>query len=303
MAGVLTAKQCFTETEIVARATAIYEAADWAWFLNDGGLIRMCWTPERQFVCPREPGDNEWDWAGYNEAMILYLLAIGSPTHPIPPASWDKWAATYQWGEYYGHQILLHMPSPLFAHQYSHIWIDFRGKKDEYANYFRNSRYATLANRAYSKEVWYPDPPFDLWGFSTSDGPITDTCKGVAYVDYGYPPDPGHNNGTIAPTAAGGSIVFTPQESISGLRYMYENYHDRLWGLFGLKDSLNVVCEPDWFDNDYVGISVGAILLMIENYRSNLIWNTFMQNQEITHAMDLVGFVPEPAIYLPLVQK
>lgn len=299
MAGVLTVKQCFTETEIVTRATAIYEAADWDWFLNEEGLIRMCWTPEKGFVCPRETGNNEWAWGGYNEAMILYLLAIGSSTHPIPPASWDKWAATYQWGEYDGYWILLHGPSPLFAHQYSHIWIDFRDKKDAYASYFRNSRYATLANRAYSRDIWYADPEVDLWGFSASDGPITDTCTGVAYKDYGYPPDPGYNNGTIAPTAAGGSIVFTPPESISTLQYMYRNYHNRLWGLFGLKDSLNVWCEPDWFDNDYVGISVGATLLMIENYRSNLIWNTFGQNQEITEAMDLVGFEPD----LPLVDK
>jgi hypothetical protein len=311
MAGVLSVRQCFTETEIVTRATAIYQAADWHWFLNDDlntpndrGKIYMCWTPEKGFVCPRESGSSKWVWAGYNEALILYLLAIGSPTHSIPSDSWDKWAATYQWGTYEGYTMVVHPPGPLFAHQYPQAWVDFRCKKDQYVNYFINSRFATLANRAYSERVWYPNPPFDLWGFTASDGPISNTCTGKTYVAYGYPPDPGVNDGTVAPTAAGGSIVFTPKESISSLRYMYEHYHDRLWGLFGLKDSLNVKCEPGWFDNDYVGIDVGIMLIMIENHRSGLIWNVFMRNGEIVEAMREVGFVPDPTcIYLPLVQK
>ncbi len=189
MAGVLTVKRCFTEPDIVSRATAIYQAADWSWFLNDRGLIRMCWTPEKQFVCPRATDDSEWDWSGYNEALILYLLAMGSPQHPIPPDSWDKWAATYQWGTYYGYHVLIHPPGPLFAHQFPQAWVDFRCKKDKYANYFWNSRNATLANRAYSEDVWYPNPPFDLWGFTSSDGPLADTCQGNSYVDFGFPPD------------------------------------------------------------------------------------------------------------------
>lgn len=308
MAGVLSVRQCFTETEIVTRATAIYQAADWAWFLNDDpstptdqGKIYMCWTPEKGNVCPRESGSRKWVWSGYNEALILYLLAIGSPTHPIPADSWDKWAATYITGTYEGYTLVVHGPGPLFAHQFPQAWLDLRCKKDEYVNYFNNSRSATLANRAYSQRVWYPNPPFDLWGFTASDGPITSTCKGTAYLDYGYPPDPGRNNGTIAPSAVGGSIAFTPKESISSLRYMYEHYHDRLWGLFGLKDSLNVKCEPGWFDNDYIGIDVGILLIMIENYRTGLIWNDFMRNTEIADAMKEAGFVY--TVYLPLVLK
>jgi hypothetical protein len=235
--------------------------------------------------------------------MILYLLAIGSPTHPIPPDSWDKWAASYQWGVYYGYPVLVHAPSPLFAHQYSHAWVDFRGKKDSYANYFLNSRYATLANRAYSQDVWYRDR--NLWGITSAHGPIVGTCSGKTYrVGIGYPPDQGNNDGTIAPTAVGGSVAFTPHESISTLRYMYEHYHQRLWGLYGLKDSLNASCEPNWFDNDYIGIDVGAMLVMIENYRSNLGWNAFMKNPEIGKAMTDVGFVPDNhMVYLPLVMR
>jgi hypothetical protein len=274
----------------------------------------MCWTPEKGNVCLRATDNiSKWVWSGYNEALILYLLAIGSPTHPIPTDSWDKWASTYEWGtgEYYEYPILLHKPGPLFAHQYPQAWVDFRGKKDKYANYFNNSRNATLANRAYSKGVWYPNPPFDLWGFTASDGPghiIGNTCTEKTYIAYGYPPyppDPVVNDGTVAPTAVGGSIVFTPEESISSLRYMYEHYHDRLWGLFGLKDSLNVVkCEPGWFDNDYIGIDVGISLIMIENYRTGLIWNNFMRNTEIVDAMEKAGFVTDTSfIYLPLVQK
>jgi uncharacterized repeat protein (TIGR01451 family) len=301
MAGVLSVRQCFTETEIITRATAIYEAADWNWFLDPTtGLLTMCWTPQDEYPYQcwtdeeQRDDDRVWRWAGYNEAMILYLLAIGSPspTHSISATSWISWASTYQWGAYYGYPVLVHAPSPLFGHQYSHAWVDFRGKRDDYANYFRNSRYATLAHRAYSLDVWYPDR--DLWGITSSHGPIAGTCSGRTYrVGIGYPPDNGNNDGTIAPTAAGGSIVFTPQESISTLRYMVDDYHQRLWGLYGLKDSFNAWCEPDWFDNDYIGIDVGAMLLMIENYRSGLVWNTFMRNQEIAQAMEAVGFTPD----------
>jgi uncharacterized repeat protein (TIGR01451 family) len=303
MAGVLSVKQCFTETEIITRATAIYKAADWKWFLDpSSGLLTMCWTPqdEHPYQCWTTPDqrddDRVWRWAGYNEAMILYLLAIGSPspTYSISATSWISWASTYRWGAYYGYPVLVHGPSPLFAYQYSHAWVDFRGKRDDYANYFRNSRYATLANRAYCRDVWYPYPDYDLWGITTSHGPIAGTCSGKAYrIGIGYPPDHGNNDGTIAPTAAGGSIVFTPQESISTLRYMVDRYHQRLWGLHGLKDSLNAWCEPDWFDNDYMGIDVGAMLLMIENDRSGLVWDAFMRNQEIVEAMQAVGFTPD----------
>ena len=283
MAGVLHCRQHFSGTEVMTLATKIYEAAEWDWFYNDGnGLMYMKWTPENGL---------ELSWGGYNEAMILYLLAIGSPTHSIPATSWISWAGSYKWGAYYGYPVLT-CPA-LFTHQYSHCWVDFRGKRDDYANYFRNSRYATLANRAYSKDVWYPDP-VDLWGIMSCDGPVEGTCSEQVYRgNIGYPPDTGYNDGTIAPTAAGGSIVFAPDYSISALRYMYEHYHQKLWGLYGLKDSLNVACEPDWFDNDHIGIDVGATLIMIENYRSNLIWDTFMQNQEITEAMEAVGFVPD----------
>lgn len=307
IAGVLYCRQHFSRTEVETLATKLYEAAEWDWFFDsDRGLMHMRWDPNLppgdEFKCPRPGSPDLVDcyWEGYNEAMILYLLAIGSPTHPIPATSWISWAESYQdnWGAYYGYPVLSW--PPLFIHQYSHSWIDFRGKRDDYVNYFRNSWYATLANRAYSKDVWYPDPPFDLWGFTSSDGPNevicsenTCTCSGWNYRAYGYPPDPGINDGTIAPTAAGGSIVFTPKHSISTLRYMYEHYHQRLWGLYGLKDSSNATCDPVWFDNDYIGIDVGAMLLMIENYRSSLVWNTFMQNQEITDAMAAVGFSPD----------
>jgi uncharacterized repeat protein (TIGR01451 family) len=297
MAGVLSVRQCFTETEIITRATAIYEAAEWDWFFDPiSGTLTMCWTPQDEYPsqCWTEEGQRNlsrvWHWAGYNEAMILYLLAIGSPTHPISATSWISWTSTYQWGAYYGYPVLVHGPSPLFGHQYSHAWIDFRDQRDDYANYFRNSRYATLAHRAYSLDVWYPDR--DLWGTTSSHGPIAGTCSGRTYrASIGYPPDPGNNDGTIAPTAAGGSIAFTPQESISTLRHMYDHYHQRLWGLYGLKDSMNARCEPDWFDNDYIGINVGAMLLMIENHRSGLVWSTFMKNQEIVEAMEAVGFI------------
>jgi hypothetical protein len=344
MAGVLSAKQCFTETEIVTRATAIYEAADWKWFQDtDGshctiGQMHAGWRPPTTTV---ETDGLFGCWGGYNEGMILYLLAIGSPTCPISATSWMSWASDYKyhWGAYYGYPVLA---SPaLFTHQYSHCWIDFRDKRDDYTNYFLNSVYATLADRAYSKDVWYPDPNTDLWGITPSEGPLTSTCaitstcptsgmgaawpwlitttcdigcthavtstcdltsacEGTTYhYGVGYPPEgivekdgiiTPMNDGTIAPTAAGGSIVFTPDYSISTLRYMYGNYNQKLWGLYGLKDSLNVRCEPGWFANEYIGINVGAMLIMIENYRSDLVWVNFMRNEEIVEAMQDVGF-------------
>jgi len=281
MAGILFCKQYFSGTEIETLATKIYESAEWDWFINNDGLMYAIWTPANGLTgC----------WGGYNEAMILYLLAIGSPTHSISANSWDAWASFYNehWGAYYGFPILT-CPA-LFIHQYSHCWIDFRNKKDEYVDYFQNSKFATLANRAYSKE-WYPNPNIDLWGITACDGPVPDTCAGKTYrAGLGYPPDSGNNDGTIAPTAVGGSIVFTPQHSISTLKYMYDNYNQKLWGLYGLKDSLNIACEPNWFANDYIGIDIGAMLIMIENYRSNLVWDIFMQNIEIIDAMNRVGF-------------
>lgn len=303
MAGILTVRQCFTETNIVNLATQIYRAAEWDWFLEDDcshclpGLLHMLWMPPGRGR-PAKEGLSGC-WGGYNEAMILYLLGIGSPTHPIPSSSWGAWAASYAWGTYYGMRILT--CPPLFTHQYSHCWVDFRNIEDDYTDYFRNSTYATLANRAYSRDVWYPAQ--DLWGITASDGPLTSTCtptsptclcSGKAYRVTGYPPDTSNNDGTIAPTAAGGSIVFTPSHSISTLRYMYDHYSQKLWGLYGLKDALNVRCEPDWFDNDYLGIDVGAMLLMIENYRTGLVWDTFMRNEEIRNAMRRVGFDRRP---------
>jgi len=306
MAGILTVRQCFTETEIVNLATKIYEAAEWDWFLEDDcshclpGTMHALWVPPGEGH-PEEEG-LQGCWNGYNEAMILYLLAIGSPTHSIPPSSWGAWAATYGWGTYCGMRILTY--PALFTHQYSHCWVDFRNVEDDYADYFRNSIYATLCNREYSKAVWYPGSDVDLWGITVSDGPLTSTCTptsttclctGKTYLtDQGYPPEAPNNNGTIAPTAAGGSIAFTPEHSVSTLRYMYDRYHPKLWGLYGLKDSLNVKCEPDWFDNDYIGIDVGAMLVMIENYRTGLIWNTFMKNREVKEAMRSVGFDRRP---------
>jgi hypothetical protein len=292
IAGVLTVRQCFTEPEIVDRATAIYQAADWDWFVNKDRLMRMCWSPDRQFICPRDQGSDEWVWAGYNEGFLLYILALSSPDHPIPSLSWDQWKSGYVWGTYDGYRILLHSTGALFAHQYPQAWLDLRSKTDGIVDYFLNARYATLANRAYSQTI-YANPPFDLWGFTSSDGPVGNTCQGIQYADFGYPPASVSNNGTVAPSAAGGSIVFTPEESISTLRFMYETYHDRLWGLFGLKDSLNPLCHPGWFDNDYLGNDTGITLVMIENYRSGLIWKMFMNNQEILNGMQKANFVSD----------
>ncbi len=295
MAGVLACRKYFAGTEIETLATNIYTAAEWDWFLNNDNTISACWIPPEgtswhppsDIIRPSTDPDGGFigGWGGYNEAMILYLLAIGSSTHHISASCWDAWASTYKynWGAYYGYGLLT--ASSLFTHQYSHGWINFRNKKDAYTNYFQNSIYASLANRAYCLDKWYPGK--DIWGMSSTDGPSG--YKG----GYGFPPEGSHNDGTIDPQVTIASIVFTPDESTSSVRYMYDNYKDNMWRIYGLTSGFNTYIKPDWFDNDYVGIDLGVATIMIENFRSELVWDTFMQNTEIVNAMNNVGFVDD----------
>lgn len=276
MAGVLTCRRYFAGTPVETLADNIFRAADWASFKRQDHALYMLWTPL---------GGYSGKWLGYNEGMILYLMAIGSPTHSIPSTSWDAWAAGYHWDTYYGYRVLT--CPPLFTHQYSHCWVDFRGKKDNFANYFQNSINATLANRAYCRDIWYPQE--DIWGMSA-----TDSWDG--YKAFGYPPSAGGNDteindGTVDPHSTIASLVFTPDYSISSSRYIYDQYKDDMWGIYGLTSGINTYRDPDWFDDDYIGINLGDATIMIENSQSKLIWNTFMQNDEITFAMDDVGLV------------
>ena len=250
--------------------------------------MTLGWKPEVGFnICD----GGLCDWTGYNEAMILYVLGLGSPTFPLADDAWDAWTAGYagQWQTHYGYSFLTF--PPLFGHQYSHVWIDFRHTQDAYMRdrgitYFENSIRATLASRAYAvaNPGRFPNYSATEWGLTASDDPF-------GYRAHGAPPAQA-DNGTITPTAAGGSYAFTPELSRQALREMYRRYYARLWGPYGLKDAYNV--EENWFASDYIGIDQGPIVLMIENARTEALWDVFMGHPDVRRGMERAGFDLSP---------
>lgn len=304
MAGVLSCLSYFerdnpTENEIRTLADSLYRRVDWNWMMKTNGIMSMGWHPEKGFI------DSEW--AGYNEAMVLLVMAMGSPTHPIPPDSWSKWCKTYPLDTFYGYKNVQF--DPLFGHQYSHIWIDFRGIRDSFMranidDYFENSRKATLSNRAYciANPMKWKGYHHNQWGLTACDGPAHTkiTIDGLERQFYDYRARGAASiqivdDGTIAPTAAGGSFPFTPQESEACLKYMWETHFDRLVGEYGFKDAFNLTfrdeTNPDgWFDIDYLGIDQGPILLMIQNHENGLIWDIMKKNPYIVAGLQKAGF-------------
>jgi hypothetical protein len=312
MAGVLFCQQYFAgtdadEVEIRALADSLYRRVEWQWAVNNPDRISMGWHSETGFIAS--------DWHGYDEAMILLVLALGSPTHPVEPAVWTTYHEPDVWGEHYGQQHTGF--APLFGHQYSHIFIDFRGIVDPYAasrgiDYFENSRRATLAQRAYAIDnpmgwLGYDE---DVWGLTASDGPagVVRPVDGTprqfwSYSARGTSHTEIRDDGTIAPTAAGGSIPFVPDITIRALRTIRERY-PQIWGEYGFFDAFNptfrfddvtlihgrVVSDVGWFDTDYLGIDQGPILLMAENHRSELIWRELRNNPYILGGLRRAGF-------------
>jgi hypothetical protein len=284
LGGVLHVQEYFdqddaTEAQIRALADAIYGRVEWPWMQVRSARICHGWTPETGFL--------PYDWGGYNEAMILYLLALGSPTFPINAEAWTAWTGSYVWQTHYG-QAFVVFP-PLFGHQYSHVWFDFRGIQDAYMrnkglDYFENSRRATLANRAYAvaNPLGWADYGENVWGLTASDIPSSYRARGA--------PPPESDDGTITPTAAGGSFAFTPHESLAALRHIYAAYRTQIWGPYGFKDAFNP--SQKWFAADYLGIDQGPIVLMIENYRTGRIWHVFMGHPAIQHSLARAGFMP-----------
>jgi hypothetical protein len=272
MCGVLTARAYFADKQIRSMAHQLYERVDWVWMLNGGNTFSMGWKPESGFLESR--------WNHYCELMMIYLLAIGSPTHAIPADCWNQFSRPvmrYKGLEYIsGHD-------PLFTHQYSQAWFDFRGVRDAYANYYENSVTATRAHKAFclSLPQWYSD---DYWGITASD------WQG-GYTAWGGPPVTGPLDGSVVPSAAAGSLPFLPTECIAVLRAMRARWGDRAWGRYGFVDAFHP--SGNWYDGDVLGINQGISLLMAENLRSGFVWNTFMQNPECTEAMRLAGFHKE----------
>ncbi len=305
MAGVLSAQSYFdadnpVEAEVRQVADQLFRRVNWPWFLNKNGLLSMGWHPETGFL--------EAQWDGYNEAMILYILAFGSPTHPLPADLWQGWTKPYLWAEFQGQQMVNF--APLFGHQYSHMYIDFRGIRDAYMqekdmDYFENSRRATLANRAYciQNPGGFKGYGPNLWGLTACDGPAylerEYNGKFVHFQEYsarGAAADYIRDDGTIAPTAAGGSVPFAPKECLDALKFMWETYYPDLVGQYGFKDAFNLTftfkpgTERGWFDTDYLGIDQGPILIQMENYRSELIWKVMKKNPYIRIGLRKAGF-------------
>jgi hypothetical protein len=269
LCGVLTARAYFNDHTITDLATQLYNRVDWPWMLNGGKTFSMGWRPETGFISTR--------WDHYSELMMLYLLAIGSPTHPIPP---DSWSAFTRPPMTFGPYTYISGRDPLFVHQYSHAWFDFARQRDAFADYFVNSITATLAHKSFCLGLkrGYTD---DYWGVSASDWEH-------GYTAWGGPPLMGPVDGSVVPCATAGSLPFLPRDCVRVLRALRENFGKDAWGRYGFCDAFH----PDlhWYDTDVLGIDLGIGLLMAENLRTALIWETFMQNPEPVAAMKACGF-------------
>jgi hypothetical protein len=296
------------EREIRTLADRIYRRVDWQWAQARPPLISMGWTPGGKFI--------PHDWEGYDEGMLIYVLALGSPTHPVQPDAWAAWTRTYapSWGRFEGQQLLNF--GPLFGHQYSHVWIDFRGIRDAWSrahglDYFENSRRAVIAQRNYAianPGGWTGYGP-NVWGLTASNGPGGFIVEGhgrheqfqgytARGAGLGYIVD----DGTIAPTAAGGSIAFAPELVIPALETMKQRYGKSIYGKYGFIDAFNPsfhvqttlrtgkLLPTGWVDTVYLGIDQGPIVLMIENWRSDFVWNVMKKNPYIRKGLERAGF-------------
>jgi len=269
LCGMLMARAYFDDPQIQSLALQTYERVDWPWMLNGGKAFSMGWQPESGFLA------NRWDH--YCELMMIDLLAIGSPTHPVAPEYWNNFTRStihYDGFDY------ISGDDPLFTHQYSQAWFDFRDKRDAYADYYTNSVIATRAHKAFcvAHPQWYNE---DFWGVTSSD-------YVGGYTAWGGPPAIGPLDGTVVPSAAAGSLAFLPADCISVLRAMRSRWGKQAWGHYGFVDAFHP--RANWYDPDVLGIDQGISVLMAENLRSGLIWNTFMRNHESVIAMERVGF-------------
>jgi len=295
------------EVAIRDLAEQLYRAVEWPWITPRAPLLAMGWHPESGFI--------PHDWAIYNEGMLLYILALGSPTQPLSEGTWQAWSSRFDasWSDRWG-EPHLHF-APLFGHQYSHVWIDFRGIRDEYMkgrgiDYFENSRRAVHAQRAYAiaNPGNWRGYDAEMWGLTACDGPgdFPQRIGGVDRQFFSYSArGPGErDDGTIAPTAAAASIAFAPDLAEPAIRAMHRRYGQGIYGEYGFLDSFNptltaagaplkhgrIVPGVGWVDKDYLGIDQGPIVAMIENARSGLIWQTMRRNPHIRRGLRRAGF-------------
>lgn len=269
LCGMLTAKAYFDDPQVTYLADQIYQRVDWPWLLNGGSTFSMGWMPEFGFLLHR--------WDHYCELMMIYLLAIGSPSRPVSPELWRNFTRPVIHFEGYDY---ISGNDPIFTHQYSHAWFDFRDKRDAYTDYFENSAIATLAHRAFclSRPGWFNR---DYWGVTASD-----SIGG--YTGWGGPPAMGPLDGSVVPSAAAGSLPFVPVDCLTVLRAMKKKWGSRAWTRYGFVDAFHPAAG--WYDPDVLGIDQGISVLMAENLRSGFVWRAFMANSAPAQAMSLVGF-------------
>ncbi len=272
LCGVLCCRQYFAHEEIRFLAHEIFNHVEWTWVSEDTPLLSHGWMPEAGFLPYR------WDY--YSELLMLYLLGLGSYSHPLPAAAWDAWKRTVF--EYDGLRYIGSY-SPLFVHQYSQAWFDFRGKRDKYADYFQNSVVCTEVHRRFCLTLAkrFPDYSDDLWGITASDSQN-------GYVVWGGPPEFGPIDGTVVPSAAGGSLPFLPRPILRVLRNLRSRYGQRAWCRYGFVNAFNPL--KGWYDPYVIGIDTGITMLMAENLRTGFVWNIFMKNSEARHGLERAGF-------------
>jgi len=274
LCGALTARTYFDDPETIDLASKIYERIDWRWMHGEGPFLRHGWTPENGFLRAK--------WDSYSEHMLLYLLAIGARNHAIPSESWHSWSRPQI---SFGGYDYIDTDAPLFIHQYSHAWFDFRGQQDKHADYHRNSMLATLGHRQFCHELGAEFPQYsdELWGITASSSP-------QGYVVWGGPPRRGPIDGTLVPCAAGGSLPFLNSEATTTLLNMKNRFGEKVWTRLGFVDAFNP--GTGWVAREFLGINTGITLLMAENSRTGMVWETFMRNPETCLAMERCGFKP-----------
>jgi hypothetical protein len=302
LAGALTVAAYFdhdtaAEVEIRKLANELYGRADWNWAQNGGPTLTHGWHPETGFIRHR--------YEGYDEGLLLYILGLGSPTHPLPPESYDAYRATYQWKRIYDRELLY--SGPLFTHQLSHMWIDFRGMRDAFmreheSDYFENSRQATFVQRDYAirNPLGFAGYGERSWGFTACDGPgwTKRMVGGVEreFFDYFARGAPfGPDDGTIAPWVVAASLPFAPDIVIPTLRH-FSAMDLGMTAKYGFKPSFNESFTVDdsptgwWVTPYHFGIDQGPVVLMIENYRTGLLWEIMRRSPPIVSGLRRAGF-------------
>jgi hypothetical protein len=300
LAGALTTAEYFSrdtddERELRELAGALYARADWQWAQNRGAAVTHGWRPENGFI--------KYRWQGYDEALILYILGLASPTFPLPESSYRAWSETFKWKKLYGHEFLY--AGPLFIHQLSHMWIDCREIQDEYMlgkgiDYFENSRRATYIQQQYAIRNPRGFKGYDenIWGLTASDGPgpARKMTRGKMrrFYDYrnrGVPNGP--DDGTLAPWAVMASLPFAPEIVLPSIRHFDETYPE-MTSKYGFKCSFNPTfsgtSRKGWISKGYYGLDQGPIVLMIENYRSEWLWRLMKNCRYIRVGLRRAGF-------------